>query len=205
MRLADLSRADTPVTRRALAVVSAYASPALRNHAIRSAVWAAAHAQLAGIDHDAELLEVASLLHDLGLEEPFDNYTLAFEDAGGHAARIFAAGAGWTEARQRHLADVIREHMFDAVDPSMSPEGYLLERATALDISGAEPERWPEPFRAEVLAAFPRLDLRDRFGRCFQDQAARKQGSAAAAAVRSGLLDRLARNPLDGPPEAHPR
>jgi len=49
-----------------------------------------------------------------------------------------------------------------------------------------------------VLAAWPRLDLAERFTACFADQAARKPDSAAAAAMRSGLGERIAANPLKG-------
>jgi hypothetical protein len=87
--------------------------------------------------------------------------------------------------------------MWDEVDPADDPEGHLLERATTLDISGGRAELWPADLRTEVMAAFPRLDLRQQFLRCFEDQAARKPGSRAAGAVASGIADRLARNPLE--------
>jgi hypothetical protein len=88
--------------------------------------------------------------------------------------------------------------MWDDVDPALDPEGHLLERATSLDISGRRLDEWPAPLRAEVLAAWPRLDLAERFTACFADQAARKPDSAAAAAMRSGLVERIAANPLAG-------
>jgi hypothetical protein len=49
-----------------------------------------------GIRFDPELLYVASLFHDFGLVPEFDSHTISFEKAGGHVARVFAAGAGWT-------------------------------------------------------------------------------------------------------------
>jgi hypothetical protein len=45
--------------------------------------------------------------------------------------------------------------------------------------------------------AYPRLDLAERFAACFRDQARRKPDSTAGAAVRSGLTERLAANPLE--------
>ncbi|MDT4915892.1 MAG: hypothetical protein QOH89_592, partial [Pseudonocardiales bacterium] len=44
---------------------------------------------------------------------------------------------------------------------------------------------------------YPRLDLAERFTACFRDQAERKPDSSAAAAVRSGIAERLAGNLLD--------
>jgi HD domain-containing protein len=196
MRLNDLPMPDTAATRAATEVLHRYAPPALVNHAIRSSHWAAAYGRLTGVEYDPELLHVAALLHDLGLEEPFDSHRLPFEVAGGHLAWVFGAGAGWDPARRERLGQVIVRHMWDDVDPALDPEGHLLERATSLDISGRGAGGWPADLRAEVLAAWPRLDLAARFTACFADQAARKPASSAAAAMRSGLADRIAANPL---------
>ena len=48
-----------------------------------------------------------------------------------------------------------------------------------------------------VMARCPRLNLADEFLACFRDQADRKPNSQAAAAVRSGIADRMAANPLE--------
>lgn len=197
MRLDDLPMPDTVATRAATEVLRRYASSALVNHAIRSSRWAAAYGRLTGVRYDPELLHVAALLHDLGLEAPFDSHRLPFEEAGGQLAWVFGAGAGWDPARRERLGEVIVRHMWDDVDPAVDPEGHLLERATSLDISGRGAGEWPAELRAEVLAAWPRLDLAARFTACFADQAARKPDSSAAAAMRSGLAERIAVNPLD--------
>ena len=197
MRLEDLPGPDTAATRAAAEVLHRYSVPALVNHAVRSWWWAASLGLAEGIDFDPELLRVAALMHDLGLEDPFDSARLPFEEAGGQLAWVFGAGAGWSPHRRDRLAEIIVAHMRDDVDPVADPEGHLLERATALDISGRAVATWPAALRAEVLAARPRLDLAAVFTRCFADQAARKPGSAAAAAMRSGIADRLAANPLE--------
>ena len=198
VRLVDLEVPDTAATRAAGEVLRRYAGDALVNHALRSAVFAAAYGRLTGVDYDPELLHVAGLLHDLGLEPEFDNHRLPFELAGGELAWVFGAGLGWPAWRRQRLADVIARHMWHEVDPAFDPEGHLLERATSLDISGRRLEEWPAPLRADVLEAWPRLDLAERFTACFADQAARKPDSAAAAAMRSGLGERIAANPLKG-------
>jgi hypothetical protein len=136
VRLVDLELPETAATRAAGEVLDRYVSDALANHAMRSAAFAAAYGRLTGVDYDPELLHVAGLLHDLGLEPAFDNHRLPFEDAGGELAWVFGAGLGWPAWRRQRLADVIARHMWDHVDPSFDPEGHLLERATSLDISG---------------------------------------------------------------------
>ena len=137
------------------------------------------------------------MLHDLGLVPAYDNATLGFEVAGGHVGWMFAAGAGWPVERRVRVAEVVERHMWDSVDPAVDPEGYLLEAGTGLDISGRDPDRWPAPLRSEVMTAYPRLDLRAQFLACFEDQAARKPASLAAAAVRGGIADRMAANVLE--------
>jgi predicted butyrate kinase (DUF1464 family) len=147
---------------------------------------------------DAELLYVAAVLHDLGQLPEFDNHMLPFEVGGGHVAAVFAAGAGWPAERRRRAAGVIVAHMADSVDPGADPEGYLLERATAFDISGRAPEDFPEELRSAVLDRYPRLGLAAEFIACFEEQARRKPASQAAAAVRAGIAGRLTANPLEG-------
>jgi hypothetical protein len=196
--IAGVVEPDTATARAALDVVTTYSSPALVNHCRRSYVWAALHAADRGIGFDAELLYVAAMLHDIGLEPEFDSHTVPFEDAGGHVAWVFGAGAGWPRERRQRAAEIIVRHMWDAVDAAADPEGYLLELATGLDISGRHPEWWPPDIRADVVRELPRLGLREAFLLCFQEQARRKPASSAARAMASGIADRLAANVLDG-------
>jgi HD superfamily phosphodiesterase len=196
MTLDDLVVPDTAAAVAALEVASAYHSPALFNHSLRAYVWAAADGMTRGIDFDPELLYVAAMFHDIGLVPAFDSHTVAFEEAGGHVARVFAAGAGWPAERRERLSEVIIRHMWPQVDVSMDPEGHLLARSTAAEITGRNLDDWPDSFKAEVLKRYPRLDLTTEFLACFQAQAARKPDSSAAAAVRSGLSTKMTANPL---------
>ena len=199
MALDDLVVPGTAAAAAALEVASAYHSPALFNHSVRAYVWAAADGMARGIGFDPELLYVAAMFHDVGLVPVFDSHTVAFEEAGGHVARVFAAGAGWPAERRQRLSEVIIRHMWPQVDVSMDPEGHLLARATAAEIAGRNLDAWTDGFKAEVLARYPRLDLTQEFLACFQAQAERKPTSSAAAAVRSGLSTRMTANPLDTP------
>ncbi len=194
---AGVTLPDAAVCHAAIEVVKEYSSPALVNHCLRSYIWGASYAQRNDIAFDAELLFVAAMLHDIGLEQEFDSHTVPFEEAGGHVAWVFGAGAGWPVERRRRVAEVIVRHMWSSVDAAADPEGYLLEIATGLDISGRHPEWWPEALRSDVVAEIPRLGLREEFLRCFQDQARRKPASTAAQAVASGIAGRLAANVLD--------
>jgi hypothetical protein len=196
LRLAGIPVPSSAVAGAAVEAAQAFSPPALVNHCARSYLFAASLAAATGITVDHELLFVATMLHDLGLEPAFDNHTLPFEHAGGHAAWMFAAGAGWPPGRRARATQIIVAHMQD-VEPAYEPEGYVLAAATSLDISGRRPDLWPGELITEIVRAHPRLDLGTRFTACFQDQAARKPTSSAADAVRSGVAERIAANPLD--------
>lgn len=198
MRIADIPVPDTLAARGALALATAYQSPAITAHALRSWLWAEAFARvdgIRGIDH--ELLYVSAVLHDIGTVTEFDNHTISYEHAGGHVGVALTAGAGWPEDRRQRVLEVIVRHNWPRVDPAGDAEGYLLETATALDISGARPEALPEVFLREVLAAHPRGALAAEFGACVVDQAARKPATAARRLVDGGVAAKLAANPLE--------
>lgn len=196
MRLADVPVPETAATQAAREVLTRYSAPALVNHCVRSYLMAASLAAIEHVDVDVELLYVASLLHDIGLEPAFDSHTLPFEDAGGHVAWVFTAGTGWPAERRDRAAQAIIAHM-RGTDPALDPEGHLLDIATGLDIGGRNADRWPAELLTEMVAAHPRLDLAERFTACFREQAERKPDSTAAAAVRAGIADRLVNNPLE--------
>ncbi|MFS0793380.1 HD domain-containing protein [Microbacterium sp. 1P10AE] len=198
MRLSDVIAPDTAAARGALALAQHYQSPAITAHALRSWLWAEAFALVDGIEGvDHELLYVAAVLHDIGTVTEFDNHTLSYEHAGGHVGIALTAGAGWDTARRARVLDVIVRHNWPRVDPGMDAEGYLLETATGLDISGARPDALPREFVREVLAAHPRGALAAEFGACVVDQAERKPDTAARRLVDGGVLDKLAANPLE--------
>ncbi|MDQ1113201.1 HD superfamily phosphodiesterase [Microbacterium testaceum] len=198
MQLADFPVPDSFAARGALALAREYQSPAITAHALRSWLWAEAFALVdgvAGIDH--ELLYVAAVLHDIGTVTEFDNHTLSYEHAGGHVGVALTAGAGWDRERRERVLDVIVRHNWPSVDPDLDAEGYLLETATALDISGARPDALPAEFVREVLAVHPRSSLAAEFGACVTDQAARKPDTAARRLVDGGVVRKLAANPLE--------
>ncbi|MBN6053410.1 HD domain-containing protein [Nonomuraea sp. RK-328] len=197
MKLNDLVIPDTAACRGALEVAARYHTPSLLNHSVRAYLWAAAYARTHGIAFDAELLYVSAMLHDLGLTAEFDSHTVPFEEAGGHVAWAFCAGAGWSRERRQRALEVIVRHMWDEVPVEDDPEGHLLELSTGMDISGRRTEEIPPGLREEVLARHPRLDIAKEFAACVTEQGERKPSSLAGGFVRSGIAERVARNPLD--------
>lgn len=198
MKMADFTPPAGRVADAALQLAHDHHSPAMLNHVARSWYWACGYAALKGLEGvNSELLYVAAMLHDLGTTKAFDNQALSYEEAGGHAAVAFAAGAGWSRFDQQRVLDVIVRHNWPAVDPALDLEGHLLEVATGLDITGAHAELLPAEFIQEVLVAHPRLSIADEFTACVTDQARRKPGTAAFRIVNSGLSTRMQNHPFE--------
>lgn len=180
----------TPTAALARDVVEKWASAAMVNHCLRSWVWGCRLAETVALDYDPELLYVAAMLHDLGVVPQFDAHAVPFEDAGGAVAWSFAAGAGWPAARRTRVEEVIQRHAWAVVDPGEDAEGYLLEAATSLDVSGSDAEKWDRAFIVEIGNAIPRLDFAREFGDAVNEQAHRKPHSEAARFGAGGGISR---------------
>lgn len=181
-------------------VCTEYADPALHHHSVRSYVVGAAWAQARGLDFDRELFFVAAMLHDLALTPPFDSHTVAFEEAGGHLARVLTAGLGWSGEGRDRAAEVIVLHMRDDVAPDVDVESRLLQVGTSADVSGTGLEEFDPSFTDALVAAYPRQGFARAFVGLLEDQAERKPGCAAAALTATGWAERALAHPLDQDP-----
>ena len=189
---------QTPAATGALSVASRFYSPALLNHCVRSYLWGAAYAGAHGIGFDDELYFVSAMLHDIALTDPFDSHKIPFEEAGGDLAWVFGVASGWPADRAARAAEIIVLHMRDDVPPTVDPESHLLQVATGWDVVGRRPDEFAPETRTEILGRYPRIGFGAEFVACFQDQAKRKPGSAAAASIANNGAQRIAANPLDG-------
>ena len=189
---------ETAAATAALAVATRFYSPALLNHCVRSYLWGATYAGAHSIDFDDELLYVSAMLHDIGLTDPFDSHRVAFEEAGGDLAWVFGVAAGWPADRAARALEIIVLHMREDVSAAVDAESHILQVATAWDVVGRRPEEFSAEARAEILTRYPREGFGSEFAACFEDQAARKPGTAAAASIANNGAARMMANPLDG-------
>src|ERR1700740_429993 len=91
--LAGIQIPATPVVERAMEYARQKCEPYLYNHVVRSWLFAARLGQLQGIEHDAEVVAVGTLLHDITLNEGFAG-PRRFEVEGADLARSFATDIG---------------------------------------------------------------------------------------------------------------
>ncbi len=104
--LGGVTVVDTPLISRAMDLARTHSETFLFNHAVRSWLFAVRLGQLQGIPHDAEVVAVGTLLHDLGLTNSFTG-PKRFEIEGADAARAFAREEGLDDRRVQLIWDTV--------------------------------------------------------------------------------------------------
>ena len=162
--LAGVTVPDTPAISRAIGLARERSEPYLFNHAMRSWLFAATLAQLRQTAHDGEVLAVTTVLHDIGLAEGFDG-PLRFEVEGANAARAFARDEGLDERRAQLIWDGVALNSTPSISLYKEVEVALCTAGIGLDWGGWGYESIPEARVAEIVEAFPRLEMKQRFTR----------------------------------------
>jgi hypothetical protein len=155
---------DTPLISQATEYARLHSAPYLFNHVMRSWLFAVSIARQRKVAHDAEVLAVATLLHDLGLAKDFSG-PLRFEVEGANAARRFAQGEGVDGRRAQLIWDGVALNSTPSLGLHKEVEVALCTSGIGLDWGGWRYESLPASQIAQVLDAFPRLDMKERFAR----------------------------------------
>jgi hypothetical protein len=162
--LAGVSVPDSPLISHAIKYARENSEPYLFNHVMRSWLFAVSLAQHRQAAHDAEVLAVATLLHDLGLEEAFRG-PLRFEVEGANAARAFARNEGMDDRRTQLIWDLVALNSTPSIALHKEVEVAVSTAGIGLDWGGWGYEVLGEARVAEIVDAFPRLDMKQRFAR----------------------------------------
>jgi HD domain len=160
--LGSITVIDTQLVTRALDLARTNSEPFLFNHAVRSWLFAARLGQLQGIAHDAEVVAVGSLLHDLGLTSSFKGKK-RFEIEGADAARAFAREQGLDDRRVQLIWDTVALNSTPSIALHKETEVALCTAGIALDYGGLQYDQIPPDEMNSILTEFPRLDMK----RCF--------------------------------------
>jgi hypothetical protein len=162
--LAGVVVPDTPLITRAIEYARENSEPYLFNHVMRSWLFAVLLAQLRQSPHDGEILAVATVLHDLGLAEAFSG-PLRFEVEGANAARAFARNLGVDERRCQLIWDGVALNSTPSIALHKEAEIALSTAGIGLDWGGWGYEALTQAQVAEIVDAFPRLDMKRQFTR----------------------------------------
>ena len=160
--LGGVSVPNTPLITRAIEFARERSEPYLFNHVMRSWLFAALLAQRKQTAHDGEVLAVTTILHDLGLAEAF-NGPLRFEVEGANAARDFARKEGMDDRRTQLIWDGVALNSTPSIALFKETEIALATMGIGLDWGGFGYEALSGADVAEIVEAFPRLGMKERF------------------------------------------
>ncbi len=160
--LAGVSVPDTSLITRAIEFARERSEPYLFNHAMRSWLFATLFAQRKQAVHDAEVLAVTTILHDIGLTESFDG-PLRFEVEGANAARAFARNEGMDDRRTQLIWDGVALNSTPSIALYKEPEIALATLGIGLDWGGFGYEALTGVEIAQIVEGFPRLEMKERF------------------------------------------
>jgi hypothetical protein len=160
--LGGITVIDTPLVTQAMDYARTHSEPFLFNHAVRSWLFAVRLGDLQGIVHDAEVVAVGCLLHDLGLTDTFAG-PKRFEIEGADAARAFAREQGLDDRRVQLIWDSVALNSTPSIGLYKEAEVALCTAGIGLDFGGPQYDQIPPDEMNNILAAFPRLDMKRGF------------------------------------------
>ena len=160
--LAGVSVPDTVMIAAALDYAQRLSDPYLFNHAVRSWLFSVRVGQLKGIDCDREVVAVGTILHDLGLTAGVSG-PARFEVNGADAARSFIKERGFSDQRSQLIWDLVALNSTPSIALHKEPEVALGTMGIGLDWGGFGLESIPAAEIAEIVRAFPRLQMKHKF------------------------------------------
>ena len=175
--------------------------PWLVNHSLRTFLWAAILGKKGQHRFDAELLFVASALHDLGLTTSGarlnPNNAECFAVEGAFAAEKFLANHGLEHARREVVAEAISLHLNVTVSLTHGIEAHLLHAGAALDVVGARFDEVATTTRDEVLRVHPRLEMKNSMVAAMKQQSNMRPRSRAAFLCEHGFISMIRQAPFE--------
>ncbi|WP_445487525.1 hypothetical protein [Rhodopseudomonas sp. RCAM05734] len=163
--LAGVVVPDTPVVDATIDHARHHCEPYLFNHVVRSWLFAVRLGQPQAIDHDAEVLAVGTLLHDITLNESFAG-PRRFEVEGADLARCFAIAHGFDTHRAQLIWDSVALNSTPSIGLYKESEVALCTAGICLDVIGLQYNAIPSGEIALIVDNFPRLDMKRRMSSC---------------------------------------
>ena len=164
--LAGIEVPATPIVEQATDYARRACESYLFNHVMRSWLFAARIAQLKNIEHDAEVLAVGTLLHDITLNERFAG-PRRFEVEGADLARTFATVVGFDKRRAQLIWDSVALNSTPSIGLYKESEVALCTAGICLDVVGLQYDLIPSDEMKTIVREFPRLRMKARMTQCF--------------------------------------
>jgi len=106
------------------------------------------------------------LLHDVGLTRKYQGERRRFEVEGADAARTLARTGGLDERRAQLLWYCVALNATLSVSPHAEPEVGICTIGAGVDYAGFLSEQIPKATMTAILAAYPRLQFKQRLKDC---------------------------------------
>ncbi len=175
--LAGVSVPDTPLVASAIEYARGLSDPYLFNHAMRSWLFAEMIGRARRIEFDREAVAIGTILHDIGLTAGITG-PHRFEVNGADAVRSFIAERGITDRRAQLIWDLVALNSTPSLALHKEAEVAVGTMGIGLDYGGFFVDALAPGDVDRVVAAFPRLKMKDRFTQaCCQIVVARPETS----------------------------
>jgi hypothetical protein len=160
--IAGVRLPDSPLITEVLEYAQQLYDPYLFNHAVRSWLFATKIGQTTGVDCDLEVVAIGTILHDIGLSAAITGAN-RFEVNGAAAARSFVKERGFSDRRAQLIWDLVALNSTVSIALHKEPEVALGTMGIGVDYGGFFFERIPSTDMTEILRAFPRLKMKEKF------------------------------------------
>jgi hypothetical protein len=160
---------DSQLVRDATELIRETTNELIYNHSRRVFLFGSLQARALDIDPDPELLYVAALFHDTGLVEPYRSDSQRFEMDGADEARAFLLSHGIGSPAADTVWAAIALHTTPEVPYRMDPVIAATTAGVESDVLGLHLENIAEHLRADIVAAHPRPDFKNRILGAFND------------------------------------
>ena len=153
---------ESPLIGAAIEYAKGISEPYLFNHAMRSWLFAELIGRMKEVDLDREVVAIGTILHDIGLT-PAVSGSNRFEVNGADAARSFVRDRGLPDRRAQLVWDLVALNSTPSLALHKEPEVAVGTMGIGLDYGGFGMAALPAGDIDRVLAAFPRLRMKERF------------------------------------------
>ena len=187
----DIHIPDTIIVKEAIGELNSTNNQTMINHSWRSYIWGVAIAHNKNWQFDDESLLIASLMHDLGLMNHFEQYSCqCFTHESALRSEKLCSQHNYPKNKTENISNAICLHMnghLDENDQHLTKEVLLLQKATSCDVIGTDLTLFSTQFKDEVLAKYPRAQFNREMRKLISIETKRNPQSRTALMSKLGL------------------
>jgi hypothetical protein len=168
------------------------------NHCRRTYLFGATLLNQAHRSFDAEVLYVASMLHDLGLTQAWEDGVTPFEKRGAEVAAAQLAQWGAAPDVIHLVQEAIAWHLKASAAEDPRPEVVGVSIGAGVDVLGLRLDELPENLVEQALEQYPRLGFKQLLIEVIDRQTSLKPNSRIATYVKQfHFTDLVAATPFE--------